>query len=100
MKPLVLPLPIPQAVADGDPIRATGLDGFVFVLSGTFVADIELWGSVDGDTWVDIGSGDYNAPGIDTFRFYGALKWIRSKVTDYTSGEPIGVIAGGDTRSV
>jgi hypothetical protein len=90
--PSVYALNVPASVAAGTALAVLALTRPLLVqVVGTFVATIQLQGSVDGATWVSEGS-PITAPG--TLEISKRYAYIRANVTSYTSGAPVAVVAG------
>ena len=65
--------------------------------SGTFVATLQLEGSLDGTNWVAVESAVTAAGLVEVSH---TLKQLRVKTTAYTSGTPVAVLVGLDARTV
>ena len=59
--------------------------------TGTFVATIQMQGSMDGTTWLDEGTA---ATAVGKLEVTPAWVYMRCKMTGYTSGDPIVFING------
>jgi hypothetical protein len=88
----------------GLPVKATGtgalttgptwvadLDSLEVQVQGTFVATVQIQGSLDGATWVTIGS-NITAPGIVAVA--GNYQYLRINTSAYTSGTPVAEVCG------
>lgn len=100
-------------VADGTTAPATNNSGFsylwvemqacydlTFEISGTFVATLQVQGSITGAVWDNIGAGQ-TAAGFLTGSANAALKtysMVRVQMTAYTSGTPVVWAAGHEER--
>lgn len=89
-------LTVPTSVAAGAAVECSRYRDLTIEVSGTFVATVQIQGSVTGTTWDNIGTAQ-TAPGF----VYASEKtycFLRANVTAYTSGTPRATFAGHDER--
>ena len=87
---------IPQSVTEGAAVNVAELDDLTVQVSGVFVASMDVEGSQDGVTWAPLSTG-ITAPGFTVVP--GAVRKMRISVTAFTSGAPVGLIGGRNTRT-
>ena len=66
-------------------------------LHGTFVATVQVEGSIDGSDYFAVGA-PQSAPGVVPVP--ETVEFVRVRTAAYTSGEPKAVLAGFDERAV
>ena len=86
----------PVSISIGSAQNVEELGSLAAQVSGTFVATMQLEGSLDGSTWntiiADITTTGFHA--IDPI-----LKAVRINTTAYTSGSPVVIVAGHNVRT-
>jgi len=65
-------------------------------ISGTFVATLQVEGTIDGSDYFPVGAA-MNAAGV--VPVVETIEFIRVRTTAFTSGEPKAVVAGFDERA-
>ncbi len=96
-RPEQIPLPVPQSVATGafrDVHRFR--DKFVQI-GGTFVATLQLQGTIDGSEFFNIG-GPVSSPTV--IPVPETVQFLQVDVTAFTSGAPTATAAGFDFRAI
>lgn len=89
-------LAIPTSVAAGAATDANEIVDKTVQISGTFVATIQLQGTIDGSVWNDLGD---PITAATTVMVLGTFKAIRVNVTAYSSGTPVGHVSGLMSRT-
>lgn len=97
MKHEVLPLPVAVgATGAGTPVMCNRYREKTVQIYGTFVGSLDLEGTVDGTDFSPL-IASVTAPGIYTIT--AAVKFVRTNVTAYVSGQAAAVMGGFDSRS-
>ena len=87
---------VPQAIAAGTPMNVENMAEKEVVIGGTFVASLDVEISLDGSTWIKVITGATVPAAAESV--LDLAKFMRVKVTAYTSGQPIVRIYGRTTR--
>jgi hypothetical protein len=87
------------ATGNGNSLDMDGFNQFMIQVTGTFEADVEFEGTVDGSNWVAVGlqpvATPFTVASVATSTsdtagvWYGnlpGLKAVRARISDYTSG--------------
>lgn len=88
---------VPTSVATGGPSTVGDLFNKTVQISGTFVATLQLQGSINGSDFVDIGAAQ-TAPAL--LEVSQSVKFLRIDVTAFTSGVPAAVVSGFNQRAL
>lgn len=89
VRPERLDLAPPASVAVGPTFDTRRLTGKNLQVSGTFVATLQLEGSVDGDNFVNVGGG-ITTPGVTAIPGY--FSKLRIRTAAFTSGTPVAIL--------
>jgi hypothetical protein len=96
-RPEKVMLEVKQAVEAGRAENVFRFRDKTVQIHGTFVATLQVEGSIDGSEYFPIGAAT-SAPGA--VRVFETVEVLRVRTTAYTSGEPRAVFAGFDERAV
>lgn len=66
--------------------------GRIIHFSGTFVATMQIEGSLDNVNWVATGASPISAPGYRNIE--EGWNHLRIRTTSYTSGTPVAILGG------
>lgn len=91
-----LPLDIRTAVEEGTPINLDGLRDAAVQVTGTFVAEIQIEGTINGTDFFNLGT-SFTGPGVLELPNY--VTRMRANTKSYTSGTPTGTVGGLNTRA-
>ncbi len=96
-RPEQIPLPVPTSVATGA-LRDVHRFRDKFVqFGGTFVATLQLQGTIDGTEFFNIG-GPVSSPTV--IPVSETVQFLQVDVTAFTSGVPTATAAGFDFRAI
>jgi hypothetical protein len=95
-RPEKLRLEVKQAVDAGRAENVFRFRDKTVQVHGTFVATLQLEGSIDGSEYFAVGA-PVSAAGV--LRVPEMLEFLRVRTTAYTSGEPKAAFAGFDERA-
>ncbi|MBI5549510.1 MAG: hypothetical protein HY901_36955 [Deltaproteobacteria bacterium] len=95
-RPEKFALKVPAAVGVGAPSVVFRFRSKTVQVFGTFVATLQLEGTLAGDEYFPIGPA-VTAPGA--IEVPETIEFLRVRVTAFTSGEPKAVFAGFDERA-
>jgi hypothetical protein len=96
-RPERIPLEVPTAVGVGKASNVFRFRDRTVQLGGTFVATLQLEGSLDGNEYAPIGA-PVTAPGFVPVPL--TVEFLRVRVTAFTSGQPKATAAGFDFRAM
>lgn len=96
MKHEVHDLNVPASVANGTAKLVQDLREKYVQFSGTFVATMDIEGSMDGTNWATTSTG-HNASAIVSVP--QSVKYIRIATTAFTSGTPVAKLGAFQARS-
>lgn len=95
-RPEVVPLDVKKSVATGTAAEVFRFRDKYVQLYGTFVATLQVEGSISGGEYFPIGA-PQSAPGV--IPVIETVQFLRLRTTAFTSGEPAGVMGGFDERA-
>jgi hypothetical protein len=96
-RPDRIPLDVPAAVGVGQPTNVFRFRDKTVLISGSFVGELHLEGSIDGESFAPLGA-PVTAPGF--FLLPMTVAHLRVAVTQLTSGTPTAMFAGFDYRAL
>ncbi len=95
-RPEKVPLEVRQAVEAGQASNVFRFRDKTVQIHGTFVATLQLEGSIDGSEYFPIGTPRSAAGAAQVAE---TIEFLRVRTTAYTSGEPRALLAGFDERA-
>ncbi len=96
-RPEKIPLEVPAAAGAGKAANVFRFRDKTVQFHGTFVATLQLEGTIDGSAFSPIGA-PATAPGFVLVP--ETVEFLRVRVVDHTSGQPGAVAAGFDFRAL
>ena len=96
-RPERIPLEVPTSVDVGKASNVFRFRDKTVQFGGTFVATLQLEGSLDGNEYAPIGAA-VTAPAILPVPV--TVEFLRVRVTAFTSGAPTAAVAGFDFRAL
>jgi len=96
-RPEKVPLEVRQTVEHGQASNVFRFRDKTVQIHGTFVATLQLEGSIDGSEYFPVGA-PKTSPGAVLVP--ETVEFLRVRTTAYTSGEPRAVLAGFDERAM
>lgn len=97
-RPEKIALAVPAAVGIGEAANVFRFRDKYVQVHGTFVATMQLEGSIDGNEYFPVGAPQSATPGVVAVP--ETIQFLRVRVTSFTSGEPKATFAGFDERAV
>lgn len=96
-RPETISLQVPTSVGVGQSANVFRFRDKYVQVHGTFVATMQLEGSIDGSEYFPIGAAQSATPGVVAVP--ETIQFLRVRVTSFTSGAPKATFAGFDERA-